>query len=845
MKNPHSARDNAPPPNAGGWRAKLRLQGARTWLRQNRRVAVIGGGGLVFIVVTIATLSNFIAPQDSQTPPPPKLETALALLDSGQYIPAREAAERIQAGRHLEPSEYGAPAQIIGASLLQEADETIDPGDRAARFRVASRYLQRAQERGFIAGRETEGLLLLGRSLHESGQYALAIAALTELEQQSPALRPTAQRLLASCHLRSDPPQLDKAIRMAESVLSAPQLSPSDRDSALLLYGETLLAQRDFARCAELVAQIPSSSPLFPQAMLFKGRSLLAAAQSENGTIAHDADDIKTLYSQAIDALRHAYGRRATDHQVTREASFLIGVALQRSGNRAAAQAQFLRVRKKYYGSPEGIAASLEEAALASELGQPDLALLGYQHALDQVKDSPMLVNPWISDKQLQQRLEAGYAQFLANHQYALAVKLAEMLSPPMSDEQSVEMVAGAQHRWGEHLLHMSAEDKTGASGARLAAARQQFRAAGDAYARLAELRIATRSYTDDVWRAGCSFAAGHDFAHAVDFYRLYLDQESKRERPAVLLKLSEALLSLDRTDEALAACTECMQLFPKDPAAYSARLLASRAYLEKNDLPAAKAMLQANLHHESLTPRSDVWRESLFAMGTLLYDEGLAKLIAHSVSDASASPDQSEAASLEAAHAALHEALRYLDEAVQRYPDDPRATLARLHLAETHRQAAHLPLARLQSETIESRRAALNAQVQQELKAALATYDELTARLNRRADERPLSAVEQSILRNAYFARGGVLYDMGNFESAIQAYSTATNRYQNEPAAVEAYVQIASCYRRLNKPLEARGTIEQAKLVIDRMPTDADFTRTTRFGRDEWNTLLDWLSGT
>jgi TolA-binding protein len=116
---------------------------------------------------------------------------------------------------------------------------------------------------------------------------------------------------------------------------------------------------------------------------------------------------------------------------------------------------------------------------------------------------------------------------------------------------------------------------------------------------------------------------------------------------------------------------------------------------------------------------------------------------------------------------------------------------------------------------------------------------------LNRRADETPLAAVEQAILRNALFARGGVLYDLGRFDEAIQAYSTATNRYQNEPAAVEAYVQIASCYRRLNKPLEARGTLEQAKLVIERMPADADFTKTTRFPRDEWNTLLQWLSGT
>jgi tetratricopeptide (TPR) repeat protein len=199
--------------------------------------------------------------------------------------------------------------------------------------------------------------------------------------------------------------------------------------------------------------------------------------------------------------------------------------------------------------------------------------------------------------------------------------------------------------------------------------------------------------------------------------------------------------------------------------------------------------------------------------------------------------------ARLEQSHAALQGAQRKLTEAILRYPDDPQAIQARYLLAQTHRQMADLPLTKLQMETIESRRAALNRQAQDELNAALAAYNELLAKLNALAETRPLTAVEQSILRNAYFHRPAALYDLGSYEAAIQSYSTATNRYQHDPAAVEAYVQIAACYRRLNKPLEARGTLEQAKVVLARIKPDADFTVTTRFTRDEWTELLEWLS--
>ncbi len=98
-------------------------------------------------------------------------------------------------------------------------------------------------------------------------------------------------------------------------------------------------------------------------------------------------------------------------------------------------------------------------------------------------------------------------------------------------------------------------------------------------------------------------------------------------------------------------------------------------------------------------------------------------------------------------------------------------------------------------------------------------------------------------MLRNCYVALGDIEFDRGHYEAAINAFSAATNRYRDYPEVLEAYVQIANAYRRLNKPVEARATLEQARAVLARMKPDLNFTRSTNYTREQWSTRLDWIS--
>jgi tetratricopeptide (TPR) repeat protein len=128
-------------------------------------------------------------------------------------------------------------------------------------------------------------------------------------------------------------------------------------------------------------------------------------------------------------------------------------------------------------------------------------------------------------------------------------------------------------------------------------------------------------------------------------------------------------------------------------------------------------------------------------------------------------------------------------------------------------------------------------------LRRALNSYSIAREQLIRRSAGAELAELDEAILLNCYFFIGSVLYDLGRYEEAIQVYSDALSRYQNEPVALEALLQAAACHRRLQQPDAARSALARAKVVWKQLPKDADFLTTTNYSRDEWPKLLEQVS--
>ncbi len=448
------------------------------------------------------------------------------------------------------------------------------------------------------------------------------------------------------------------------------------------------------------------------------------------------------------------------------------------------------------------------------ELEQNDEAIAAYRRALGAIPEEQAFVNPWIPAEQYRARVLEAYRHYLDAGEFDRAIAIAERLSPLFTPARQVQVLAETYRTRAIKVLADAAGLREPETTEAIHRGRALWRKAGRSYEELATANFTSREYADDLWQAAEAYLQGHDFKRAAATFEDYLKHELRRRRPRALAGLAEARLALNDLDGTLAACDECNEFYPQDSATYHTRLLAAQTNLERGELATAESLLRKNLTSDLLTPESREWRDSLFTLGKVLHADGR-----------------------------CDEAIQRLQEYVTRYPDTPHAVEGRYLIAEAYREAAKVPQQKLETDTIETARVTHQKQKNQYLAGAIENYEQVQTVLNHRQEQRELSLPEKSILRNSYFALGSAQFDLGRYEDAIQTYSAASNRYQHDPEVLEAFVQMASCHRRLNRPLEARGTLQQAKVVLERLPQDAAFTSLTNFNRREWTELLEWLS--
>ena len=767
---------------------------------------------------------------------------SLAAMDRGQYAYARQLATKLRDKTRDRAALSGGPAFVLGASSAYEAGSMWDDRYRSKFYLVAARYLDRAYHQGWPSGREAEGLYLLGKSLHESGQYTKCIPILQKALESFPDRSSELLGMLSLANMQQETPDLAAALRWKQRQLSEEQIPSEMHTQQRYEESEILYRLGEFDACRSSLEQIPADSPYRAPASLLRARILLA----EGDQYTDDLISSKAKYDEAIQGLQAQQGRETSTQAVAKASSYLMGVALRKSGRHKEAQQQLAVTRRSHHGTPESLAAGLDEAEVLHNLGQPQQALEVQQQVIKEAGRPETFENPWLTLEQFQRRTMQAFERFLDAGQFPEAIALAQSCDPMIPRVRAIEAEGRAQRAWAHHLLGQADQLPVSQAEAARTQAYEQLRLAGRTYAKLANLRYTQPNYTSDLWHSATSFLEGHDFEHAVLMLREYLNNELRHRRPDALVGLGRAQLALDDIEQSILALDECIEFYPKDPVVYEARLLASQAYAEIGDVQRAKQLLEDSIHNEELTPKSLEWRDSLFELGKVHYREASIAEDESRLQDVdSASPDQvrDALATLESSHAAYQETIRLLSVAVQRYPGAPQALEARYQIAQSHRRSAWLPNKKLTQTTIGPVRVALRKQEQKHLQQALDSYRDLQVLLTKKQEHSQLTEVESAILRNCYYGQGDTLLSLGRYEDAIRVYSAATSRYQQRPESIEAFCQIADCYRRLQRIPEAHGTIEQAKVVLARLDKNVDFTETTRYTRREWVQLLDWMS--
>lgn len=797
--------------------------------------AVIGAGGWL-------TLSKS---EKQAEQPALAMSDALHWLHEQDFEEARNIALHLKQEGKLSYNDRGGPAYILGMVAAHEASLVPYPDEQQRLYLIAARYLDTAHHDDYPASLSTDGLVQLGEAWYQAGRYARALPYLTQALKRRPRRTARVHQLLAASYYRDTNPQLKPALEHLDKYLADRMLTPVERHAGLVEQARILI---DLGRAAEAeasLAKIPAPSELAAVVNVLRARLVMQQADqlAKNPATAAEAD---ALWNKAMELLRTPSQPNPANAQAQREAQYLLGLCFVKLQDFRAAENQLSRTRRLNMGLPEGRAATLEEADLQRLQGKDEAAIELYTELLSELGDLRDYSNPWLPIDVLRERLLTAYRHYRDAGKFEVALRFVDTLTPLIPRPRVLELQAEVNRYWGDQLATQAGDGDGDKAAALQRLSRVRYHTAAETYYALARLTRDTREYPERLWTSADCYRLAHDFHRTSRVMRMYLDENQRQRRVDALLAIGEAELALNNLEAALVALQELLRDDGKHPLSYRARLVAYQVLVEQHKYAEARQILTENLEHEALTPQSLEWRDSLFSLAQLLYRQGLeleASSRAQGVDGEDEEARKTGLRSLEQAAAMFHEAILKFEESLTRYPDAPQAFEARYLLADCYRQAAKWPRKKMPDISIEITRAALTRQMREELQAAERGYSQLIAALSARQDQQPLTARQRELLRNSYFLQADTLFDLGDYAAAIEAYSNASNRYQQQPEALEAFVQIASCYRQLDEPAKARGTLEQAKVVLRRMPADVDFDRTTRYSRDEWVALLDLLS--
>lgn len=180
-------------------------------------------------------------------------------------------------------------------------------------------------------------------------------------------------------------------------------------------------------------------------------------------------------------------------------------------------------------------------------------------------------------------------------------------------------------------------------------------------------------------------------------------------------------------------------------------------------------------------------------------------------------------------------EAITRIEKTLGLYPEDARGVHLRFRLGESYRASA----GRMKAE--EDDAAVVKAKRERQSAAAV-EFGKVVGALAAR-DEDVLSAAERAELKSAYVQRADCLFEAGRYGEAAPAYAEVLWRYEREPVAVPAALQIVHCNLRLGRRDEAKRGLERVRWLLGKIPAAAFDRERAMPGRGYWEELLERFS--
>jgi tetratricopeptide (TPR) repeat protein len=682
---------------------------------------------------------------------------------------------------------------------------------------------QRLAESYEALGRTTESLMYFRRAMMMNPERALHL-----------------QRKVIDLQLAADDPA--GAAASLEDYLGRDKLADSERSWAMGEQAHLMIDRGDFA----------AGRQNLEEALRLNGDAV------DRGQISYWLGYCEYKLGQLSNAeryLRLAREQLKVQHPLDGEAAYLLGRIAQDQKHHEEANSFFEVVLTSHPDAKVATAAKLGRGVARIALGNDDAGLTDLHDVTNFILGRDAVRRKYKADALTAMKNATQSLGERGNYQGALEVMAYEQsLVEDKENKVTGGLPASFYARLGNVYEQRADQVERNLADSTAAAEKikreqqvRDFRAkAGDAY--IGYSRALTLSddkgYGDALWKGVELYDRAGDLQRMISALELFAAERPEDSlTPDALLRLGRAYQAAGNFDKAIAAYQRNQFRYPNTLAASKSAVPLAQAYIAKG--PDFYARAERTLtgvvdNNPLVTPDAAEFRQALFELAQLHYRTGR-----------------------------YEDAVAKLEELTARYPKEERMGQLVFLMGDSYRKSAAalvVPTAATPGKTPEA--SATTAAFSRDPKGSEATKattqpadmdpveianakrDRLTkARaLFDRAIETyrrtpPSGAVDKLYFKLAHFYRADCVFDLGQYEESIKLYDNAAFRYQDDPSALAAYVQIVNAYCALGKVPEAKTANERAKWLLRKMPAEAFADGGFTMPKEYWDKWLQWTS--
>jgi tetratricopeptide (TPR) repeat protein len=690
--------------------------------------------------------------------------------------------------------------------------ESLEAGQRVKRINIAANHVRIIEQTQIALAQgikpTAEIHRRLGDSYEELDRPSDALSHFRQALAMDPQRALRLRRKVISLQIEQEDPR--PAEGSLDEYLASKEITDSERAWALGEKAQLLADRGEFVAARALLAEAV-------------GLDTDPVAQGQiNYRLGYCAWKLGTM-DEAERYLRVARDQLRTQHPLDADAAYVLGRIYQDRNDAPQANSFYQAVLVSHPDARIAPLARLGRGVCRILLGEDDAGLTDLHDLVDHIGRKPTRTARLKDEVLAGLRQAAQVLTAKANYQGALEVMAYEQTLEP-EPVGSFFARLGAVYEKRADQVGQTIPDAAPAEKLRREQAVYDLRTkAGDAYVAYSRaLTLADdKGYGEALWRGVDLYDRAPNLQCVVSALELFVaERPDDKLTPDALLRLGRAYQAAGMFDKAVEAYRRNQFRYPQSLAASKSAVPLAQAYIAKGPEEygrAEKVLLSVVDNNPLLTPEAEEFRQALFELAQLYYRTGR-----------------------------FEESVTRLEEMTQRYPKDERMGQLVFLMADSYRKSAVL---------LDGRLAAANGA--DAAAAAAEAAEALAAKRDRLVKARdlydrviglyqpnpPADETGKLYHKLSHFYRADCAYDLGEYEEAIRLYDTAAFRYQEDPSALAAYVQIVNAYCALGRIEEAKTANERAKWLLRRMPAESFAEGGFNMPKAYWEQWLKWTS--